>query len=148
MKKMLTEDLKPVKPIAQMPLVKINAKGLSLNRFWLNDLIINLDTAFTWLLPNYSDFYHLNFVISNKDLITFSLKNPNVFFAKMFNQFKLWPSKPSKREFFTYVDECPCHADCPLGCTGCDHWSCSHPCDAPETYPEAVKVCCHNIYYI
>ena len=36
--------------------------------------------------------------------------------------------------------DCPCHSECPAGCKGCNHWTCTHPCDDPANNPETDKV--------
>ena len=36
--------------------------------------------------------------------------------------------------------DCPCHNECPTGCKGCKHWSCTHPCDDAENNEETQMV--------
>jgi len=43
-----------------------------------------------------------------------------------------------KRIGFLCMDKCPCHGDCPLGCTNCESWACNEQCLDPSQNSEAV----------
>jgi len=50
-----------------------------------------------------------------------------------------------QRDFYINIDYCPCHSECSAGCKGCNHWTCTHPCDDPSTNPETDKCYSENV---
>ena len=53
--------------------------------------------------------------------------------------------------FILIISACPCHADCPMGCLGCDSWFCDNngdQCTAPDSNPDVNEVLAFIRYLI
>ena len=45
-----------------------------------------------------------------------------------------------KADFYQCTEYCPCHAQCPNGCLGCDSWACLNECSVPEENEDKIQV--------